>query len=77
MDTSLNHDSPNNAYVLALVFSLASPYGTPTVLSSYEFSTYPQGAPNGGTYSILAPRFDDVEFNHVYRCWNLLRQQRD
>ncbi|KIJ69360.1 carbohydrate-binding module family 20 protein [Hydnomerulius pinastri MD-312] len=46
--SSLNYQSPSNTYTLAHVFSLAHPYGTPTVLSSYEFSTYDQGAPNGG-----------------------------
>ncbi|KAH7918792.1 glycoside hydrolase family 13 protein [Leucogyrophana mollusca] len=45
---SLNYQSPSNTYTLAHVFSLAHPYGTPTVLSSYEFSSYDQGAPNGG-----------------------------
>ncbi|KZV75307.1 glycoside hydrolase family 13 protein [Peniophora sp. CONT] len=46
---SLNHNSPNNAYVLATIFSLAYPYGTPSVLSSYTYSTTDDGAPNGGT----------------------------
>ena len=40
--------SPSNAYVLASVFTLAHPYGTPTVLSSYSFSNNDAGAPNGG-----------------------------
>ena len=31
-----------------MVFSLAHPYGTPTILSSYTFSDYDQGAPNNG-----------------------------
>ncbi|EPQ53124.1 secreted alpha-amylase [Gloeophyllum trabeum ATCC 11539] len=45
---SLNYKSSNNAYVLATIFSLAHPYGTPTVLSSYEFSDTDAGAPNSG-----------------------------
>ncbi|KAG7440051.1 glycoside hydrolase [Guyanagaster necrorhizus] len=45
---SLNVNSSNNAYVIATIFSLAHPYGTPTILSSYEFSSYDDGAPNGG-----------------------------
>jgi hypothetical protein len=46
---SLNITSPSNTYITASIFSLAHPYGTPTVLSSYSFSTYDQGAPNNGT----------------------------
>jgi hypothetical protein len=45
---SLNYKSPNNAYTLANIFNLAYPYGTPTVLSSYDFNNGDQGAPNGG-----------------------------
>jgi hypothetical protein len=41
--------SPFNTYITASIFSLASPYGsTTTVLSSYNFSNYDQGAPNNG-----------------------------
>ncbi|KAL5532385.1 hypothetical protein ACEPAF_5955 [Sanghuangporus sanghuang] len=47
---SLNNNSPSNAYTLAMVFSLAHPYGTPTILSSYDgFTNTDAGAPNGGT----------------------------
>ncbi|KAG8902233.1 hypothetical protein FRB99_004719 [Tulasnella sp. 403] len=45
---SLNYRSPNNAYTLATIFSLSFPYGTPTVLSSYQFSNSDDGAPDGG-----------------------------
>jgi len=46
---SLNAYSPSNAYTLATVFSLAHPYGTPTVLSSYtNFYNFNAGGPNGG-----------------------------
>ena len=45
---ALSYKSPNNQYTLAHVFSLAYPYGTPTVLSSYAFSSTDAGAPNGG-----------------------------
>jgi hypothetical protein len=48
---SLNYTSPSNTYTSAMVFSLAHPYGTPTILSSYTFSNYDQGAPNSGEYS--------------------------
>ena len=44
----LSTKSPHNAYVLATVFSLAHPYGSPTILSSYRFSNRNAGAPNGG-----------------------------
>jgi len=47
---SLNAYSPSNAYTLASVFSLAHPYGMPTILSSYSsFPDKDAGAPNGGT----------------------------
>ncbi|KAF7967354.1 hypothetical protein HWV62_34661 [Athelia sp. TMB] len=46
---SLNSNSPDNTYVTATIFSLGYPYGTPTVLSSYTFTSYDQGGPNGGT----------------------------
>lgn len=31
-----------------MVFSLAHPYGTPTILSSYTFDDEDAGGPNGG-----------------------------
>ncbi|KAG8883606.1 hypothetical protein FRB97_006300 [Tulasnella sp. 331] len=48
--TSLNYLSPNNQYTLAHVLALSIPYGTPSILSSYAFSSYDQGAPNSGKY---------------------------
>ncbi|THH28893.1 hypothetical protein EUX98_g5312 [Antrodiella citrinella] len=47
---SLNDNSPSNTYVTATIFSLAHPFGTPTILSSYSgFTDTDAGAPNGGT----------------------------
>jgi glycosidase len=43
---SLNYQSPSNEYTTAMVLSLAHPYGTPSILSSYQYSSYDQGAPN-------------------------------
>ncbi|KAJ3714432.1 glycoside hydrolase [Lentinula raphanica] len=46
---SLNYESPSNTYTTAMIFSLAYPFGnTVTILSSYEFATTDDGAPNGG-----------------------------
>ncbi|THG95196.1 hypothetical protein EW026_g6419 [Hermanssonia centrifuga] len=46
---SLNNNSPSNTYVTAMIFSLAHPFGTPTILSSYTgFTDTDAGAPNGG-----------------------------
>ncbi|CAK5270005.1 unnamed protein product [Mycena citricolor] len=45
--TSLNINSPSNTYITATIFSLAHPYGSPTILSSYSFTAYDDGAPNG------------------------------
>jgi alpha-amylase len=39
----------NATYTLANVFMLAWPYGSPNVLSDYEFSDNDAGPPNGGT----------------------------
>ncbi|KAL1738563.1 glycoside hydrolase superfamily, partial [Schizophyllum fasciatum] len=46
---SLNYNSPNNIYVTATIFSLAHPYGTPSLLSSFRFGNKDDGAPNGGS----------------------------
>lgn len=43
---SLRYDSSSNTYTLAMVLSLAHPYGVPTILSSYSFSNNDNGAPN-------------------------------
>ncbi|KAG8911111.1 hypothetical protein FRC01_005921 [Tulasnella sp. 417] len=43
----LSYKSPSKRYALAHVFSLAYPYGTPTVFSGYSFSNNDDGAPNG------------------------------
>ncbi|KAF9039953.1 glycoside hydrolase family 13 protein [Panaeolus papilionaceus] len=48
---SLRWDSPSNTYVTATVFSLAHPYGTSTILSSYSFTDIDAGAPNNGQAS--------------------------
>jgi len=45
---SLNANSPSNTYLTATIFSLAHPYGTPTILSSYSFTDKDAGAPNAG-----------------------------
>ncbi|KAG8875395.1 hypothetical protein FRB97_005158 [Tulasnella sp. 331] len=45
---SLNYLSPNNEYVLAYIYALSFPYGTPTILSSYIFANTDVGPPNGG-----------------------------
>jgi hypothetical protein len=52
---SLTTKSPSNAYKLATIFSLAFPYGTPTILSSYSFSNASDGGPTGGTYPPSIP----------------------
>ncbi|EEB90215.1 hypothetical protein MPER_11606 [Moniliophthora perniciosa FA553] len=51
---SLNSNSPSNTYVTATIFSLAHPYGTPTVLSSYSFSDIDAGSPNSGAGTCTA-----------------------
>jgi len=44
---TLTTNSANNIYTLAHVWILAHPFGSPTVLSSYQFSNGDSGAPNG------------------------------
>ncbi|KXN81606.1 Alpha-amylase [Leucoagaricus sp. SymC.cos] len=45
---SLRYDSPSNTYITATIFSLAHPYGTPTIISSYTIPDNDAGAPNNG-----------------------------
>lgn len=56
--TSLNIKSPSNSYILATLFSLAHPYGTPTILSSFSFTNEEAGAPNGGERLRVERPFD-------------------
>ncbi|KAG8709015.1 hypothetical protein FRC11_005970 [Ceratobasidium sp. 423] len=51
--TSLNYKS-GSIYTLAHIFMLAYPYGTPTVLSSYDFSDNDAGSPSNGAGSCSA-----------------------
>jgi glycosidase len=44
---TLTANSPNSMYTLAHVWILAHPFGSPTILSSYQFSDGDAGAPNG------------------------------
>ena len=54
---SLNADSPSNTYTTAMIFSLAHPYGTPTILSSYTgFTNTDAGAPNSGKCQRCSPQ---------------------
>ncbi|XP_006456377.1 hypothetical protein AGABI2DRAFT_211295 [Agaricus bisporus var. bisporus H97] len=48
---SLRYDSSSNTYITATIFSLAHPYGTPTIISSYNIPNNDAGAPNGGSGS--------------------------
>ncbi|KAJ7913312.1 glycoside hydrolase superfamily [Mycena leptocephala] len=61
---SLNYLSPNNAYVLGAIFMLGFNYGTPTVYSGYDYSTYDIGAPQdskGNTSPVTC-------FENGWRC---------
>lgn len=60
-------NSPSNTYITATIFSLAHPYGTPSVLSSYSFSTTDDGAPNGGKF-----KMDDVSLIIINALWQAL-----
>ncbi|KAH7108321.1 alpha-amylase-domain-containing protein [Auriculariales sp. MPI-PUGE-AT-0066] len=46
--TSLTYKDAGNVLTLAHVFMLAFPYGTPSVLSAYEFEDSDAGPPKGG-----------------------------
>ncbi|KAJ7093195.1 glycoside hydrolase superfamily [Mycena epipterygia] len=53
--TSLNYKSANNVYSLAAIFMLGFNYGTPTVYSGYNFTSFDAGAPqnaNGYTNAV-------------------------
>ncbi|KAJ7771487.1 alpha-amylase [Mycena metata] len=47
--TSLNSQAANNAYLLSGIFMLGFNYGTPTVYSGYNYTTYDQGAPQSSS----------------------------
>jgi hypothetical protein len=72
--TSLNYSSASNTYITATVFSLAYPYGTISILSSYSFTTYDQGAPNGGTLCSLSSQ--KIHHVHLNRSGNVLWDRR-
>ena len=50
---SLRYDSPSNTYITATIFSLAHPYGTPTIISSYSISDNDAGPPNNGKTTLF------------------------
>lgn len=54
LGSSITYKWDRNAYTLATIFSLAYPYGTPTILSGYKFTDYDAGAPNNGKSAILS-----------------------
>jgi hypothetical protein len=55
-----------------MIFSLAHPYGTPTILSSYSgFTDTDAGAPNGGMRLMLLPTRLSFTGNPEYRNGNL------
>lgn len=75
-----NHDTQRNGstlsyrdgarYTLANVFMLAWPYGSPSVMSGFEFSSNDQGAPQDG-----GGRITDVTcFNGQWKCEHKWRQ---
>ncbi|KAG8948519.1 hypothetical protein FRC04_009729 [Tulasnella sp. 424] len=49
---SITYKWDKNAYPLATVFSLAYPYGTPSILSGYDFAGNDDGAPNNGQHTV-------------------------
>ncbi|GAA1899280.1 alpha-amylase [Lapillicoccus jejuensis] len=69
-DTERNGSTLNagygNTYTLANVFMLAWPYGSPNVLSSYQYAGNDDGPPNGGTVNAC--------FSDGWRCQHLWRQ---
>lgn len=64
----------NNTYSNAMIFSLGHPYGTPTILSSYSFSTADTdaGAPNGGQFMLRM--YSDGRFETHYQ-FQMLRNR--
>ncbi len=77
---SMNWNSPSNTYINAMVFSLAHPYGTPSILSSYSgFTNTDQGSPNNGTGSFISiDRPFAYELMMCYdRCRNMFCDRRN
>ncbi|CAK5284365.1 unnamed protein product [Mycena citricolor] len=61
---SLTSNSANNAYVLSAIFMLGFNYGTPTVFSGYNFTSFDQGAPQDA-----AGFTDEITcFQNGFRC---------
>ncbi|KAL8276232.1 hypothetical protein RQP46_011349 [Phenoliferia psychrophenolica] len=60
----LNSDSGNNAYTLSTIFLLAQAYGSPTILSGYDFTSSDQGAPLDSNNNVE----DTTCFSSGWRC---------
>ncbi|KAM0789526.1 hypothetical protein ACM66B_000341 [Microbotryomycetes sp. NB124-2] len=68
----LNYKAPNNAWTLSQIFTLASDYGQPLVLSSYEFTDSDAGAPIDSNGLVL----DTTCFSNGWRCdhrWDAIK----
>ncbi|KAK6980939.1 putative glycoside hydrolase family 13 protein [Favolaschia claudopus] len=65
---SLNYKSPYNTYLNAMIFSLAHPYGTPTILSSYSFDTTDDGGPNNGHGACPSPSSSVMKPDPAWLC---------
>nr|XP_034178282.1 alpha-amylase-like [Osmia lignaria] len=53
----LTYKSPKQ-YKMAVAFMLAHPFGTPRVMSSFDFNNRDQGPPQDGRGNILSPKFN-------------------
>ncbi len=43
-----------------MIFMLAHPYGTPRIMSSYNFSDFNDGPPADEYFNIMSPELDDM-----------------
>ncbi|KAK4054180.1 hypothetical protein OIV83_001206 [Microbotryomycetes sp. JL201] len=69
---ALSYKSANNAWTLSQIFTLASDYGQPLVLSSYEFTDSDAGAPIDSNGLVL----DTTCFSNGWRCdhrWDAIK----
>ncbi|KAK4702080.1 protein YIPF6, partial [Phenoliferia sp. Uapishka_3] len=70
--SNINTATANNAYLLASIFLLAQPYGSPEILSAYNFTSFDQGAPLDANNNAL----DVVCNQNGWRCeqrWSVIQ----
>lgn len=61
-------------YKMAVAFMLSHPFGTPRIMSSFDFQSKDQGPPNDGNGNILSPSIHDNICSNGWICEHRWRQ---